>query len=69
MRIALAFVVASLLIVPGVLADDSVTPLHEGCEEGPGHDECHEDQDAPGFGLVAAVGALGALAFVARRRA
>ncbi len=70
MRFALALLVASLLIAPAVADDSSsdVTPLHDGCAEGPEHEECHE-KEAPGFGFIAAIGALAVLAFVSRRRA
>lgn len=72
MRLVLALLFACLLIAPGVVAEDAaVTPLHNECSEdlsSEEHAECHENQDAPGVGLVAAIGALGAVAFLARRR-
>jgi len=71
MRLALALLVASILFVPGLVADDApITPLHEECSDDLSteqHTECHE-KESPGIGLLATLGVLGALAFVARRR-
>lgn len=78
MRLVLALLFMSLLIAPGIATSgDDATILH-GCEGDGDHDndgipnnedpDCHDHQDSPGIGLVAAIGSLGALAFLARRR-
>jgi PGF-CTERM protein len=64
---------ALLLIAAPVAADEPVAadgettlePLDHPCD--PGAAEC-DHEDSPGVGVVAALGALGAIAFVARRR-
>lgn len=69
MRTLSVLLIASLLIAPGIAAQSTI--MHDGCDDGMStdeHAECHEDQDSPGFGIIATIGLLGAVVFAARRR-
>jgi MYXO-CTERM domain-containing protein len=71
MRTILALLIASLLLVPAAVAGEDFTIMHEECpsntpsEE---HDACHDEQEAPGVGVMAGLAVLGIAALAARRR-
>lgn len=64
MRILVAFL-ALLMIAAPTVADDAVTDDQTALEP-QDHEAGHED--SPGLGLIAALAAVGAVAFFARRR-
>ncbi len=69
MRTLAILLLATVLIAPGLHAEDGLVPMH-GCEEDPTSPECHdhEENEAPGLGVVGLLAAVGAVAFLTRRQ-
>lgn len=57
-----------LLLAPSLAAEQtSDVQLNHGCDTGDPDDHCHDEEEAPGVGLLAVVGLLGAVAVLRRR--
>jgi MYXO-CTERM domain-containing protein len=71
MRTMTAILIASLLLAPAAVAGEEFTIMHDECPSNTSaeeHGACHDEQDAPGVGLLAGLAVLGIAALAARRR-